>query len=114
MISENEDNRNERSNLIKEEIKKAFCDSYLNENYSKTIEIHSNYIDLWKENLSGKIFQHIILFGNIYTILNSMKILRNKTTKPIFIFSNEKPGNIWNIIRNKYDDIYYLEGNFLF
>lgn len=94
-----------------QEIYKAFEDARITNDHFTMRKSLSEHILLWKEDISEKISGHIILFYAENIFENVIPLLRAKTKKPIFYYTESKPDDRWFRLASKTSNIFFVQGD---
>lgn len=77
---------------------------------SFTCELSETNVDLIMDDLSGKLKNHVIVFGNLEEFELLLKTIRVYSEQPVCFFSEKDPDVRWEKI-SKNPNVFYLQGN---
>ena len=104
-------NDDEIFSLKKFSIHREFELTNIAENEFAISKLLSNHILLWKEDISQKVSGQIILFYADNIFESVINLLRTKTKKPIFLYSDTQPTERWYRFADKTPNIYMVQGD---
>lgn len=102
------------SSLLRaESLAQAFRNSRKNSRTYKAEIESGEVIDLWCTDLHEKLINHVVVFGSIEGFSLLVASIRNYSKQAVCLVSSEDPDVIWNKLKCKFENIYYLKGSIL-
>lgn len=102
------------SSLLKSEsLAQAFRNSRKKSRTYKAEIESGEVIELWCTDLHEKLLNHVVVFGSIEGFSLLVASIRNYSKQAVCLVSSEEPDVIWNKLKCKFENIYYLKGSIL-
>ena len=104
---------NDISLLTAESLAQAFKNSRKNSRTYKADIESGEVIELWCTDLHEKLINHVVVFGSIEGFSLLVASIRNYSKQAVCLVSSDEPDVIWNKLKCKFENIYYLKGSIL-
>jgi voltage-gated potassium channel Kch len=94
-------------------LQQAFIDAKKNTNVYHCDLESGDIIELWRNDINGRMSNHIIVIGSIEGFGQLVQSVRAYGEQPICLLNPNDPDTQWEKIRAKYDNLFYFKGSML-